>query len=210
MAGAVTFSKAISGNDYKNVGGTIVKAGNKAATSPITNDQTLRANTLRIKNMVRPELAVSPTASGNIGVGKPVSGGTFAYVPPFNVSSSTPVTVIARRVSTTISGASNEALKSGASDTGIRKAVHTWKGDRTYNNTANTGATFDIFGNLLTKGTDRGAAGDQVPPSGIDGTTGHTADHTVSKATFAIPGELVLLETGKTPSQKDYEVKYSP
>jgi len=197
------YQAAVSGNAYKNNGGTVRKAGNIATDNPITKAMTLRENLTRKSINTKNALASSPTSSGNLGTVQPLSGGTFGYDPPSNVSSSTAVTVIARRVSTTLSGAANTTLQSGASDKGIRQAVHAYTGNRLLGITSWNAVT-----GAATKSTTRD--GLLLQASGIDGTLGRGADDTIAKSTFAIPGELVWIETGKTPTQKDYAAKYSP
>lgn len=196
---------AVSGNATKNNGATIVKAGNVPSTATrVTNVQTLRENAVRGRFVTTPVY----TSGSNIGTHEPLFGGSFAYNPPSNVSSSTPLKVVAKRVSTTLSGKSDTSLQSGASDTSARQSTNWWRGDRTYANTNAEGATFDVYGGGLTRGTTRKAHGTLVQASGLDRGLGYDADHTVKHSTFAIPGELVWIETGKTPSQKDYAAKY--
>lgn len=195
----------VSGNATKNNGATIVKAGNvPSSATRVTNVQTLLENAVKLD--VNTVIASSGT---NIGTHGPIVGGTFGYNPPSNVSSSTPLKVVAKRVSTTLSGKSDTSLQSGAADTSARKSIAEWKGDRLYNNTNAAGATFDLFTGTLTTGTTTLTAGTLVAPSGISGEVNSDADHAVKNTTFAIPGELVLMETGGTPSQKDYAAKYS-
>jgi hypothetical protein len=202
----MTTQAAVSGNPFRNNGATIVKAGNVPSTATrVTKVQNLRDNeTKEGKYAGQVSLSTGDAwSSGNLGTAKPLSGGTFQYDPPANVASSTPVTVIARRVSTTISGASNEALKSGASDTGIREHGHFYRGNRLLGI-----SSWNAVTGAATK--TAGREGLLIQPSGIDGTVGKDADDTVQNSTYAIPGELVLMQTGKTPSQLDYAAKYNP
>ena len=192
---------AVAGNATKNNGATIVGAGSASTTTgPITNVQTLRENALRQRYENRVFLAVSPTSSGNIGTKKPYSNGTFSYDPP-QVSSSSAVKVVAKRLSSTISGYSNTILKFGASDKGINKAYNVAYGDRTTGATNAAGATYDLFTGTLTKSGD----GTLVQCSGLDGNMGQQSDHE-----FTTQGELVYIATGKTPTQKNYATRYNP
>ena len=195
----------VSGNATKNNGATILKAGNvPSSATRVTNAKSSMdmAVTLGFNAPIQ-------SSGTNIGTHGPIVGATFGFTPNSNLSSSNRLEVVARRVSTTLGGKSDTSLQSGASSTSARRAIPYSIGDRTYNNTNNTGATFDIFTGTLTTGTTRGAAGTLIATSGIDGNVGAAADHAVSNTTFAIPGELVYLATGKTPTQKDYAAKYS-
>ena len=200
------YQAAVSGNAIKNNGGTVVKAGNVSSTAThVTNSQTLMENAVRDGNSrygTRPALASSPLSSGNIGTYKPLSGGTYAYNPPSKVSSSSALTVVAKKLSSTISGAAQTQLLSGGADVALRKARHPYQGNRLLDI-----SSWNAVTGAASYGANRGVL---MSPSGIDNVTGPNADSTILNATFAIPGELVYMKTGATPTQDDYAAKYSP
>jgi hypothetical protein len=171
----------------KNNGGTIAYGGNVSASGPLsqvgftTLNFENRFGGSKIPNAETDETIAAGT--GTTGLYKPFSSGTYAY----QVAGK----YLIRGYTTTISGVANTVLQSGASDFGTRKSIMKIEQfRRTHEATWNW-----ITGQPSTKTAETDYAGQS-------GTTDHAA-----RPTRAIPGEFVIMETGTTPSYKDYSKK---
>ena len=151
-----------------------------------------------------------PRLRSSLHLQKAVSGGTFAFTPaPASRTASDPQFVM-MRVAVTLSGASNTVLQSGAGDFS-RKSIHSvhhlngaktltkwaanqfsWVGVAGQRHNWISGVPATLATSLFWDISDTGFT-----------STGATA----SLPTLAVPGELVYLETGKTPTQDDYNAK---
>jgi hypothetical protein len=110
---------------------------------------------------------------------KGISGGTFA----FNNNSG-----VMLGETSQIAGASNDAIRL----TGYKSNQDGWRGYQQLDV-----SSIDALTGVVTYG---GLNGSGVLPSGLDGTTGVNADHTLS----VIPGELVYQKGSLVPVQADY------
>lgn len=190
----MSIQKVNNSNPYKHNGGTIVKAGNADTTDgPITSsvsEATLAFNSGYGSKAVQ---AVSPTESGVLGTYKPISAASFGRKP---VAGEYTVRILGTKVA----GITNNILRSGASDVGLRRPIAVFQG---YNQ--NDITSWDYVTGAATKG---GNAGARVLPSGVDGNVGPTVDH-AANPTDAIPGELVYMTTGYLPTQDNYKPRTS-
>lgn len=119
-----------------------------------------------------------PGPSSSAGTSRGLGSGTFAY----QVAGKYCI----RRVSDTINGTANTTLVSGCSDWGIRRPIHS----------ATTRRSVKVTGwNVNWQRTGTTETNDSFG-----------ADHAATP-TRAVPGELVYMETGATPTQDDYQAK---
>ena len=109
-------------------GGTIIKAGNKVATSPITNDLSINTLADNVGDRTVGSKVVSNDGTGaattdRAGVGKAVSGGTLAFIPdPTGARSET---FVIRTVTTKLSDVANTALQvNGTTGDGRYDNIH--------------------------------------------------------------------------------------
>lgn len=168
----------ISANPTKNDGGTILNGGNIAGTR-FSNLTQSTANTQH-----NPETAKSvQSATANIGTGKPFAGAVFnsqkagQYVGPL--------------VQAYIAQSGFTGMRSpAASNHPSRIEQNLYQQYERYDNTTWT------YQGVLTKG---GNAGTAVLASGINGTTGRTADDAPKT-----PGELQFMYGALSPKQADY------
>jgi hypothetical protein len=173
--------KAISGQPVKNDCSTLLNAGN--VNSALANNLTLSENAGN-QNLYGSQItvSVSPTSSGNTGIGQAISNGTVNVNQDGNY--------IAIMLGTKIAGVTTSQLRNSAGAT-PRSSVIRYQGYRRYDNqswNAQTGA--------LTKGANAGVA---VLPSGIDGRVGAGADDAQ-----LYPGELTTYPNGITPINDEY------
>jgi hypothetical protein len=179
---ATPYQPAISGNRYKNNGGTLLNGGNHTEGLVITKSPKDIARNLGYGGKI--VLAVSAATSGHLGTYKPYSAGTFAYVQQ-------PDTWIAIRTGTKISGVTTSRLQSGATDVSLFRAIPKTESCRRLNITSWSYTT-----HAATKG---GSAGDL---------SSFGQDH-AARPTNAIPGELVFF-VGNSAVQYDYKPKTNP
>lgn len=175
----------IAGNVQRLHGMTVMFAGNVPSNSPVTNALSLETAGLHTGGG---SLVAGPETDATIAAGtatkgtyKPYSAGTFAYRP----------STLVLGYSTLISGVSNSALAFPASDVGNRKAIHKREQVRSLHQSVWNWVTGQAGTTTVT-----------VDYDGVSGTTDHAAN-----PTRTVPGELVVLETGKTPTYFDYTAK---
>lgn len=149
-------------------------------------------------------------AAGVYTTQKAVSGGTFAFTPaPASRSASDPQFVM-MRVAVTLSGASNTVLQSGAGDFN-RRSIHsaqTQFGAKTLTKWAANQFSWVGVANQRhnwISGLPATLKTTHFWDIG-DGNASNLVDDD-ALPTLAVPGELVYLETGKTPTQDDYNAK---
>lgn len=180
------YQKAISGNDYKNDGATVLKAG-AASTSvgnPVTNVRTLRDNAIYDGYGSKVMLAVSPTSSGTIGTFSALSGGTFAR-------RATAGAYLGIKLTNTINGTANTTLKMGAADFGTKRTPHPLTTCRLLDEDSWDAETGDV-----TKGGNQGV----LSSFGLD----HAAN-----SSNAVPGELTVKTGAFLPTNLDYKPRTS-
>lgn len=156
---------AVAGQPKKNNSTTILNAGNVTRTD--VENLTLATNAVRHTS---PRVVESP--SQNIGVTYAISGNPVQYDPPASEW-------VAKVLSSTVGGASNTVLQGGASDVGnVRtdKGVGHERLDIT---------SWDYETGAATFGAGRGV---NIVQSGIDNTTGPTADNAFNQAEFTYFG----------------------
>jgi hypothetical protein len=188
---AAPYTTAVSNQPYRNSGGTILKGGSGNTEFDSISELSNAAGTKTYGT--QPFLAVSPTASGNVGTRLAKSGGTFAK----------PMTegqFVALVMGTHINGSATNLLKIPAADYSQRKDVNAWQGYERLHITAWNAVT-----GAATKG---GSNGVKVNPSGIDGVVGVNADNAVA-ITDAVPGELTYLTT-TLPTNDEYSSRTNP
>jgi len=104
---------AYSAASVVNDGGTVVKGGNVAGDSPMTNNLGLNTLADDFGTSFGSKVVAQADTGDKAGVAKAVSGGTLAYN-----ASATEWVVRGGNVSTTIGGVANDVLVSPARDTG--------------------------------------------------------------------------------------------
>lgn len=182
-----TIDKKPSGSTV-NKGGTIVKAGNYTSGN-IT--QSIDFDKIDLHTGVHGSKVAGPETDTTIADGtdtkgtyQPLSTGTFAY-------KMTAGNFVVRRVATTLSGVASSVLYSGASDWGGRKSIHKIEQVRTLKQSTWNWITGQATTNTV-----------EINYAGISGTTDNAA-----RPSRSVPGELVYMETGYTPTQADYSAK---
>jgi hypothetical protein len=140
---------------------------------------------------------------------KAVSGGAFAFTPAGKDRTSSDPQFVMMRVAVTLGGVSNTVLHSGAGDFN-RRSIHSAQhlnGAKTLTKwAANQFSWVGVAGqrhNWIS-----GVPATLATTNFWDLTDGDATDLVdANLPTLAVPGELVYLETGKTPTQDDYEAK---
>lgn len=181
---------SISGNTQKNNGATIYRAGNIDTTGPVTNDFTVSENLGGVRSYGATVLEAGgyPAQSGNLGTFRPLSAGRFGEMETGQY--------VAKILGTRIAQTDDTFLRSGAAQTSSRRSLHYARGNRRYNIT-----DWSVVSGVPTYGGSQGALVTYVDPA--DG----TAQAMEPFPTNAVPGELVFLVTGLTPSQNNYSAK---
>jgi hypothetical protein len=185
---AAPYTTAVSNQPYRNSGGTILKGGSGNSEFDSISELSNAAGTKSYGT--QPHLAVSPTASGNVGTRLAKSGGIFA-------KKMSEGEFIAMVMGTAINGTASNLLKMPGADYSQRKDVNKWQGYERLHITSWNAVT-----GAASKG---GEAGTKVNPSGI----GNTTNVDQSYGTDAIPGEFVYLTT-VLPTQVDQAARTSP
>ena len=171
-------------------GGTVVKGGNVASDSPMTNS--LGVNTLAddFGTSFGSKVVAQADTGDKAGVDKAVTAGTLAYQ-----AGATEWVMRGGNVTSTLGGVSNDILVSPARDTGdlndfATEAARTKINDRLVGSKADE--AFDIYARPSTaivpgrtKGTDAGVVSTMVNPE--DGTA---AVATEIAPSLLVPGEL--------------------
>lgn len=179
---ALPYQAAVSGQPYKNKGGTILQAGNASTT--LVNNLTIGNSLFRKATLTAPTLAVSPASSGNLGTVKPLSAGVFASMEKGKY--------VGMVIGTRIAQTNNTILATGASEVARKNLINVFYGDRRINITSWNAVT-----GAATKGGSTGAL-----------VTFNSDD--AANPTNAIPGELQFMDGSKNPVQKDYAAKTNP
>lgn len=181
---------AYSAASVKNDGGSVVKGGNVANDSPMTNSLGLNTLADDFGTSFGSKVVAQADTGDKAGVAKAVSGGTLAYQ-----ASATEWIVKGGNVTSTIGGVSNGVLASPARDTGdlndfATEVARTKIGDRLIGSKADE--AFNMFARPSsaivpgrTKGSNAGNASTMVNPA--DGTAAVASEIAPSQA---VPGEL--------------------
>lgn len=181
---------AYSAASVKNDGGTVVKGGNVASDSPMTNS--LGINTLAddFGTSFGSKVVAQADTGDKAGVAKAVSTGTLAYQ-----AGATEWVVRGGNVTSTLGGVANDILVSPARDTGdlndfATEVARTKISDRLVGSKADE--AFNIYARPSTdivpgrtKGSNAGNASTMVNPA--DGTAAVASEIAPSQA---VPGEL--------------------
>jgi hypothetical protein len=181
---------AYSAAGVKNDGGTVVKGGNVASDSPMTNSLGVDTLANDFGTSFGSKVVAQADTGDKAGVAKAVSGGTLAYQ-----AGATEWVVKGGNVSSTLGGVSNSILASPARDTGDlndfdTKAARTKISDRLIGSKADE--AFNMFARPSTdivpgrtKGSNAGTVSTMVNPA--DGTAAVASEIAPSQA---VPGEL--------------------
>lgn len=214
MAVPTAFLRGTTGSAFvaQKQGGAMVGITDATTTTegnPITKAIALKdviAESPANRGMNLPKLL----AAGVYTAQKAVSGGAFAFTPAGKDRTSSDPQFVMMRVAVTLGGVSNTVLQSGAGDFN-RRSIHS--------------AQTQFGAKTLTKWAANqfswvGVANQRHNwISGVPTTLKTTHFWDISDAdatdlvdddalpTLAVPGELVYLETGKTPTQDDYPAK---
>lgn len=187
---AVPYQKAVSGNNYHNDGSTIVKAGNIASTSRVTQNFTLLESTANPLSYGAKVSLSSGTAksSGNLGTFNAKT--TFAYKEVAG-------RYIVKKYTNYVNGVADTSMNSCAANYRgrARKPIPYLETTRTLG--SGVTASFNPFTGTLTKGGNAG------------GSASFGQDH-AARPTNATPGELQYKTGAVLPKQDDYKPKYSP
>lgn len=181
---------AYSAAGVKNDGGTVVKGGNVASDSPMTNS--LGVDTLAddFGTSFGSKVIAQADTGDKAGVAKAVSGGTLAYQ-----ASATEWVVRGGNVTSTLGGVANDVLVSPARDTGDlndfrTEALRTKISDRLVGSKADE--AFNMFARPSadivpgrTKGSNAGTVSTMVNP--VDGTAAVATEIAPNQL---VPGEL--------------------
>ena len=174
----------------KNDGGSVVKGGNVASDSPMTNSLGLNTLADDFGTSFGSKVVAQADTGDKAGVAKAVSGGTLAYQ-----ASATEWVVKGGNVASTLGGVSNDILASPARDTGdlndfATEAARTKISDRLVGSKADE--AFNMFARPSsaivpgrTKGSNAGNVSTMVNPA--DGTAAVATEIAPSQA---VPGEL--------------------
>jgi len=184
----MSIQAAVSGNSYKNNGGFIKKAGNKASDSPITASRSLLEDGITTQYGSKVVLSSGSTgSSGNLGTFNAVT--TFAY--PMQEGQ-----YIIRKNTPYVNGTANTLLTSCASDVGIRRSIPKLETTRSLGSGCLT--SWDYETGAITKGANAGAEV-EFKQSG-----GSLSDDAASP-TDAVPGELTYKTGKKLPVNDEYK-----
>lgn len=188
----MSIQAAVSGNAYKNNGGTMKKAGSAdvSAGQPVTKSRTLMDDAVAISYGSKVALSSGSTgSSGNVGTFKALTSGTFAY----NMVADR---YIMKKRTHYVNGVASTLLTSCASESAERYRNPSYlESTRTYG--SGVSATYDIYSGTLTKGGNYG------------GSSSFGQDH-AARPTNAVPGELTY-KTGKAGAiQDDYKPRTAP
>jgi hypothetical protein len=169
----------VSGNSVKSNTGTVAGAGTQPSTSTISELDIGDMNK-GATTLNKVKLATSTASSGNLGTAKVISAGTF--------QSYTANNYIYPVLCETIAGQSNTAHATPASNQ-VNRPIAFTESDRRINITSWNAVT-----GAATYGGNRG-----------DSVSFGTDD--AARPTAAVPGELVILIGGATPSQLNYPAR---
>lgn len=181
---------AYAATSVKNDGGTVVKGGNIASDSPMTNGLGLSTLADDFGTSFGSKVVAQADTGDKAGVAKAVSGGTLAYG-----AGATEWVIRGGNVSTTLGGVANDVLAGAARDTGdlndfATEAARTKISDRLVGSKADE--AFNMFARPSsaivpgrTKGSNAGNASTMVNPA--DGTAAVATEIAPSQA---VPGEL--------------------
>lgn len=167
---------AVTNTSTKNNIGTI--RGGGTIVSPLWTSQNV-GDTANSAFGTGPKL-------GTAGMAKAVSAGTFAVMEAGSY--------IIRKVTTTLAGVANTVLRSGASDFGHRRSIHSIQSVR---NSFLTTQSWAYVNGVLT-----------YTNTVTNSHTAYSADNAAAP-TLAVPGELTYLPNGKTPYNDNYKEKTS-
>jgi len=186
--------KVIGGNPYRNDGGAMIKAGNNDG-SVVT--KTLNVNDLAKSNEVYgsqlvENAGVSDGTSDPAGVGKAVSGGTFAFTPAHGADF---LLHMAGDNASNINGSASTVLAVGGHATdrydGINELI-----------TTRDHGVMDY--DVLAKPSTAVVPGRTITGGGVERSFGQDDEAIVSRA---VPGELAYMFGGKAPQQDSYKAK---
>ena len=181
---------AYSAASVKNDGGTVVKGGNVASDSPMTNSLGIDTLADDFGTSFGSKVVAQADTGDKAGVAKAVSGGTLAYQ-----AGATEWVIRGGNVTSTLGGVANSILVSPARDTGdlndfATEAARTKISDRLVGSKADE--AFDIYARPSTdivpgrtKGTGAGSLSTMYDPAA----KGNTTTSAVAP-TQAVPGEL--------------------
>jgi len=181
---------AYSAASVKNDGGSVVKGGNVASDSPMTNSLGLNTLADDFGTSFGSKIVAQADSGDKAGVAKAVSGGTLAYQ-----AGATEWVVKGGNVASTLGGVSNSILASPARDTGdlndfATEVARTKISDRLIGSKADE--AFDMLARPSsdivpgrTKGSNAGNVSTMVNPA--DGTAAVASEIAPSQA---VPGEL--------------------
>jgi hypothetical protein len=180
---------AVSGNVTKNKGGTVLKAGNIASNSPITNNFTILESVAKTSSYGSKVVLSSGStgSSGNIGTASAMT--TFAY-------KQVPGRYIIRKDCDYVNGVANTTLNSCASSSSERmRAIPYIESARSLGSGVST--TWNYETGAITKGDGAGES------------RSFGADY-AARPTNAVPGELTYKTGAKLAKADDYKPKVSP
>tara|TARA_B100001059_G_C17827203_1_gene582148 strand:+ start:1444 stop:2085 length:642 start_codon:yes stop_codon:yes gene_type:complete len=181
---------AYSASSVKNDGGSVVKGGNVASDSPMTNSLGLDTLADDFGASFGSKVVAQADTGDKAGVQKAVSGGTLAYQ-----AGATEWVVKGGNVASTIGGVSNDALASPARDTGdlndfATEAARTKISDRLIGSKSDE--AFNMFARpstAIVPGRTKGSNAGDVSTA-ADPTTGSDTSTGAVAPTQAVPGEL--------------------
>ena len=191
------YQAAVSGQPYRNKGGSILKAGNIASTNPITQNFTLLEATARpISYGSKVSLSSGSTgSSGNVGTYNAKT--TFAYEEVAG-------RYIMKKYTHYVNGVADTSMNSCASSSSERmRSIPYLETTRTLG--SGVTASFNPFTGVYTKGGNYGGLTTFINPIG-----GGTAADGAARPTDAIPGELAYKTGAKLPVTDDYQPKTAP
>lgn len=174
------------------------------ATSTVNNGGVMTANGTSAANVLRSQ----PTAAAQAGVysnvvvdggdaDKALSAGTFAY------DNATPTAV---KITTTLSGTSNDFLRSGAGDPSSNRSINKLETVRTLRTTtAIRNNKWNEYSGEWEAGFPTGVVDEFWDVAASTGSA--TSTDQAAAPTRAVPGELVYLQGSVVPKLDDYKAK---
>lgn len=203
----------------KRDGGTVVKGGNVAATSPMTNSLSVSDLADDVGQSFGSKVIAQTAHAGQNGLSFSdhvgVSGATPGAITAGTTvlgyqADATEWVVKGGNVATTLGGVANTTLIGGAAGPDpVRDNVAELEttrdhGDRDVDVLAVPASGFNSWITI----TGGGSSVQFIDPEAGDGTS--PSDDKAANTTRAVPGQLVYMQGGKTPKQDTYKAKDAP
>ena len=188
------YQAAISGNAYKNNGGTVKKAGSAdTVNGPITKSRTLMDDAVTTSYGSKVVLSSGSTgSSGNLGTASAFTNFAYKMLPGY---------YIMKKNTQFVNGSANTLLTSCASSSAENTRNPAYlESTRTLG--SGVTSSFNPFTGVFTKGGNAGGLTTFINPIG-----GGTAADSAARPTNAVPGELAYKTGAPLPVADEYAPK---